>query len=746
MKKIFSLLFIVFALVPKSNATEIDGKVEALLKSMTLEEKIGQMTQLNISLLRKKNIKSGEDPLDIEKVREVIVSHHVGSILNAIGGYHDINSWHKIITEIQDVATKETKHGIPVIYGIDAIHGAGYLTGSTLYPHNIGIAATRNTDLAYRCAKATAKEVRATGVRWNFDPVLDAGRQPLWSRFPETYGEDVCLITQLGLAVINGYEGEGLSNHNSVASCIKHFLGYSKPASGWDRTPAQIPEIELREYYLPQFKAAIDAGAHTVMVNSGEVNGIPVHANKYLLTDVLRDELGFEGVVITDWEDIKYLHSRHKVASNNKEAVKMAVDAGIDMSMVPFDYSFQECLKELVQEKSISEERINESVRRILSLKMELGLFDNPFPEKRAIKNFQRPEYKDLAYSAAAESITLLKNQNQILPLAVGKKVLLAGPSANNKSSLHGCWSYSWLGDNEGLYPKSTKTIKSAIEGIIGKDNLICSAQSDYDDPRNFLMANTDSVDVIVLCLGENAYAESPGSIHELGLAKEQIDLVRAARKFNKPVIAVLVEGRPRIVRKIEPLMDAVLMAYWPGEKGADAIGDALFGKINPSGKLPFTYPRYSGYQIKYDCKYSELGKVETQNGYSYKGYNPQWPFGFGLSYSTFKYSNFAISSKELRENEVLSVSILVTNTGKFKGKECVELYTRDHFASVTPSWRRLRKFKKIELKPNQSTSVIFNLDKDDIKFIGQDLRWRIEEGWFDVVIKNNVLKFKYCE
>ena len=744
----FSILIALFSCqeqTPKTSLT-INEKVQVLLQKMSIEEKVGQMTQVNITVVAKQNdvsnLAKGEHALDPEKLRQAIVDCKVGSILNALEGRKEMEGWHEVITDIQKMAVGNTPNKIPVLFGVDAIHGATYIFGSTLFPHNIGIAASRNTQHAYNVAVVTAKETRASGVPWNFDPVFDIGRTPLWPRFPETYGEDVVLSTDFGVASVKGYQDRGIDDLTGVASGMKHYVGYSKPTSGWDRTPASIPERELREYYLPQFHAAIKAGAKTLMINSGEVNGIPTHANKYILTDVLRGEMGFTGLAVSDWQDIIYLYTKHKVAATPKEAVKMAVLAGVDMSMVPMDLSFYDLLLELVKEGEVPISRIDEAVTRILTLKMELGLFDNPFPDPKALDNYKRPEYKALALAGAEESMTLLKNDNELLPISSDSKILLIGPGANNKSSLHGCWSYSWQGNEEDKYPETTLTLKDAFENVLGVDNVICQSVSDYDSPMNFITPSASEADYVVICIGENAYAETPGSIKDLNLDSRQKSLVQNAKSLGKPVIVILTEGRPRVLNDIEPLMNAVLMAYWPSEMGAQAIVNTVVGKNNPSGKLPFTYPRYTGHQVLYDCKYTELGLEDTQGGFKYSGYTPQWGFGHGLSYTSFEFSDMAIDKDTVVASDTLLISVEVKNTGLRMGKTAVELYSRDLVASITPSYRRLRKYQKIELNPNETRSVEFKLSPQELQFIGIDNRWILEEGSFELLIDDLVQGF----
>ncbi len=708
----------------------VENKANALLSEMTLEEKVGQMTQLTIGVFYNDNM------LDKEKLKEYIVKYGVGSILNAptVDGMSQaisLEKWNSLITLIQQDAM-DTRLKIPVLYGVDAIHGATYIKGSTLFPHNIGMAATRSRYLVKYIARVTAMEVRASGVRWNFDPVLGVGRQPLWSRFEETFGEDPVLTRVMGRMAVKGYEGLDLKTPLAVASCAKHYLGYSVPVSGKDRTPAVIPEYMLRQIFLPPFRGAVKNGVSTVMINSGSINGIPVHSNKYLITDVLKKELGFKGLVVTDWEDIIALWKQHHVARNNKEAVMMAVNAGIDMSMVPYDLSFYHDLIALVKEGKVPEERIDDAVRRILRVKYRLGLFDDPFPESEAVTNFGKAGYKTLALRAAEESMTLLKNDTirgrPVLPLKKDVRILIAGPATNSLAALHGSWSYCWQGTVDSLYPKTTKTLRKALENEIGKAQVVSVAPPHFGKitPQQIAEVRKEArgVDAIILCLGENAYAESPGSINDLTLPADQLALAHAAAATGKPVILVLTEGRPRIIREIVPSMNAILMAYRPGSKGANAIVKTLFGESNPSGRLPFSYPRYTGNIIPYDAP------VRTA-----KYYKPQWPFGYGLSYTSFKLSDLSLSSDTLAFTDTLFVSVKVTNTGERAGKYSVELYVKDYTASITPPMRRLKAFKKIFLEPGKSKVVKFRLKNQAFSFIGADLQSHQEPGRMAVII-----------
>lgn len=729
----------------KASEKDVDQKVEALLSKMSIEEKVGQMTQVTIDLILKD---SSPDAIDEKKLKEAIINKKVGSILNVKGSAYTMETWHRIQKRIQEVATKETPNKIPVLYGIDAIHGANYIEGSTLFPHNIGMAATRNPELVKQSAKITAIETRASGIRWNFDPVLGLGRQPLWSRFEETFGEDVHLVTAMGTAAIKGYEEDGLKSPTAVASCMKHYLGYSIPASGKDRTPAYIPEYTLREYLLPPFKSAVDAGTSTVMINSGEINGVPVHASKYLLTDILRGELGFEGVAVSDWEDVIRLHTRHKVAATPKEAVRLAVEAGLDMSMVPFDYSFYDLLLELVKDGAISESRIDESVRRIIKLKYKLGLFDNPFPEKAALAKVDPKKSQEVALNAARETITLLKNEKSVLPLKKGAKVLVAGPAANNLTSLHSSWSYVWQGNDDSQYPKSTLTIKESLEAKLGKGNVISAAQRDYNNAANFdagqLKKDAANVDYIILCLGEDAYAETPGNIDDLTLDSKQLALASAAIATGKPVVLVLVEGRPRVISSIEKDIPGILLAYRPSTMGAQAIAEVLTGEYNPNGILPYTYPKHTGDLIKYDHKYTEGIREDEPNTYTNGAYRPQWAFGHGLSYTTFEFSNLKTDKATFSAGEKLNLTVTVKNTGKRAGKVTVELYSRDLFASITPNFKRLRKFEKIELAAGASKQVSFTVSPEELAFINAQGKKVTEAGTFEFLVKDQIVSVEY--
>jgi beta-glucosidase len=722
-------ILLLTAMTARCARAQFSQKVEALASRMTLDEKIGQMTQVTLGV-----ISAPQDGiLDTAKLAFAVQKYKVGSILNVTNHALSVEQWRHVITQIQDDAAK-TRLKIPVIYGLDGIHGQTYTLNSTLFPQNIAMAATRDPELVAAISKVAAKELRASGVRWNFAPVLDCGRQPLWSRFPETYGEDVYIGTTLGTTAIKAYEEDGLKTPTAVASCMKHYLGYSASRTGKDRTPIYMPEIEMREYYLPQFQAAVKAGASTLMVNSGEINGTPVHASKYLLTDVLRKELGFTGVIVTDWEDIVRLHTRHDVASTPRAAVAMAINAGIDMSMVPNDFSFYDLLKEAVQKGEVPMSRIDDAVRRILTLKEKLGLFDNPYPEDAAAANFGRPEYQTLALQAAHEAITLLKNDGNTLPLNHSTKILVAGPAARSITALNGCWSYTWQGND-------------ALTDKFGADNITTTTDRNFSSPANYdttaLKTAAANAAVIVLCLGENAYAESPGNIRDLALPDDQLALARAAAATGKPVILVLSEGRPRFITSVAPLMKGILMAYWSGRKTAEAISDILAGDYNPDGLLPFSYPKSMGEVVMYDRKPTEDVR-EVFNDDRGAGYDPLFPFGWGLSYTQFAYSDLKLSSNTLNASGKITVTLTVKNTGGRDGKHTVELYTHQHYASITPFMRRLRAFKKITLKAGESQLVTFTLDKKDLAFVNAELHTVTEPGDFDVMIGDKTAAFSY--
>ena len=707
-----------------------EARVNQLLAKMTLREKVGQMTQLEIGM-----VCDGKDQgltINPQKLQKAIAQYGAGSILNVKDEALPLDRWHELIGQIQ-TAAKNTRLHIPVLYGIDSIHGANYVQGSTLFPQPLTMAATWNPLLTLRAAQITAAETRAADIPWNFSPVLDIGRQPLWPRIYETYGEDPNLATTMGVAAVRGYEGSNVADKNSVAACLKHYVGYSGPVSGRDRTPALIPEITLREYYLPTFRAAVEAGAHTLMVNSGEVNGVPGHINKYLLTDVLRGEMKFKGMVVTDWEDIKKLVNVHHAAATEKDAVRIAIMAGIDMSMVPSDYSFSDLLYQLVQEGSIPVSRIDEAVRRILRLKFQLGLFDQPASPANSHQPIGTPESRQVSLQAARESITLLKNENNLLPLRKNMRVVVTGPTADSLVSLNNGWSYTWQGDRPGLYPKGCPTLKQAIEAKIGADHVSYVPGTDLDKVIDLdrAIAAAREADAIILALGEASYAETPGNIEDLDLPAAQVQLAQAIIETGKPVVLVLIEGRPRIISSIADRIPAIVMGYNSSNEGGQAISDVLFGDYNPSGRLPFTYPRYPNALLTYDHK-----RFETDDqAFGLKAFRPQFEFGSGLSYTTFKYSDLVVAPQHLRRNANVNISVKVENTGTRAGKEVAEIYLSDLVASITPPGKRLVRFAKIALQPGQAQTLTFTLNPRDLSFINSDLKPTIEPGDFRISV-----------
>jgi beta-glucosidase len=724
------LLILSFALATDS---EVDKKVEQLLARMTLEEKIGQMTQITLQAVAKQ--KGWDDKkfvVDTTKLEQAILTYHVGSILNVYDEAMTKEEWIGLITLMQDIATKKSRLRIPILYGLDAIHGVNYLKEGTLFPHAIAMAATRDPELVKKAAQVTARELRAIGVTWNFNPVLGVGRHPAWPRLFETFGEDPYLVSVMGEAYIKGLEGQNnrISDQDKVASCMKHFIGYSFPLNGKDRTPAWIPERMLREIFLVPFKKAVEAGSHTIMVNSSEINGIPVHSDYNLLTKLLKEELGFRGFVVSDWRDILNLHDRDHVADSYKKAVQMAVNAGVDMSMVPYDYSFYHDLLDLVKEGKVSRKRIDDAVRRILRVKVELGLFENPYPVLELADQINSTESMKISYEAASKAITLLKNENNILPLSKDTKMLVAGPTSNLRMVLNGGWSYTWQGNQERLYPKSKLTILDALKKEFDESKVtFFDIEKQPLEKLNFMAKNTD---VIILCLGEMPYCETPGNINNLMLPEEQMKLVETAAKTNKPIIAVLVEGRPRIITPLIKHMNSILLAYLPGPEGSIAIADIISGDVNPSGKLPYTYPSGPNGLFCYDHKWIEHKSQNTA-----KKMYPLFEFGYGLSYTTFKYSDLNISKEKIKPNEQLSISVKIKNTGKRAGREVVELYLSDLYRTVSPPVRQLKRFKEVYLKPNEEIQVTFTLELKDFLFWGRNAQWIAEPGEFVIQIGN---------
>jgi beta-glucosidase len=730
-----------FLLFSQKTNPAIERKIDVLLAKMTIEEKAGEMTQLALDMVCDGDPYNLKQPLTInkEKLKKVLQEYHVGSILNVGTTAHTAARWQEIITEIQTEAGK-SRLKIPVLYGIDAIHGVNYTLGTTLYPQPLAVAATWNPGLAEQLGNITGYECRASGIPWTFSPAMDLCRFPVWSRTWESFGEDVLMNKIFGSAMVKGYQGTDMSNPFRIAACMKHFTGYGAAVSGKDRTYAWIPDRELREYFLPQYEEAIKNGAMTVMINSSGFNGIPAHANKQLLTGILKEEWGFKGFTVSDWEDVKYLTTRHKIAENYKEAVKIAVNAGIDMTMVPNDLEFTTLLIELIKEKAIPMTRINDAVRRILRVKMMLGLFEKTHDPLSSFPKFGGEEFRQTALEAARQSLVLAKNTNNALPLSKTSKVLVVGPTAGSIRALNGGWTNSWQGEKSNEVYKEKNTILESIVKKIGTDKVT------YFEGANFERLTTidDAVRAassgdyasIVLCLGEESYTEVPGTINDLALDAYQVELANALAKTGKPIVLVLAEGRPRLINSIEANMKAVLIALYPGMEGGEAIADVLFGDVNPSGKLPLTYPRYANGIVPYDYKFLE--SLDASTGYpdgKNKFYDPQYEFGSGMSYTKFEYKNLVINKKEFDKNENIQISVQVTNTGGREGKEVVQLYVSDLFASIAPSVKRLRGFQKVNLKAGETQTVTFNISFRDLAFVGINNKWVTEPGAFKALV-----------
>jgi beta-glucosidase len=707
--------------------------IEAIVSTMTLEQKVGQMTQINIDVISVGEIYNLDEPhqLDSTKLDSAINHYFVGSVLNAGGHTYTRDHWEEIITRIQEKATSEGTE-IPIIYGIDAIHGVNYTVGATLFPQEIGQAATWNSSLVEEGAAVTAYECRASGIPWNFSPVLDVARQPLWSRFFETYGEDVYLAKSMSAACVRGYQGENPAHPHKVAACMKHFLGYSMPLSGKDRTPAWIPERQMREYFLPTFQTAIDEGALTVMINSGEMNGIPVHANHEILTNLLRDELGFAGLAVTDWEDIIKLYKEHRVAKDMDEAVKMAVLAGIDMSMTPNDYSFNRSLIKLVRNGEVPESRLDESCRRILWVKKQLGLFDNPIPDFGSYDKFASEQHHESALNTALESLTLLKNSGSLLPISEETNLLVCGPAANSLNILNGAWTHTWQGVDETYNTEGAATILDALgEVSSGNVDFVLGTSLESDEGIAEAVVKARQADVILVCLGEIPSTEKPGDIEDLNLSAAQQNLVKELSKVGKPIVLALVFNRPKIIREIEPLADAIVHCYLPGDFGGEALTSILYGQANPSGKLPFTYPRQTGSLVPYDHKYTEtLDKHFGRNAF-----NPQWEFGFGMSYSSFSYDKLDLDKELYSKDDTVRFNVQITNTSDLDGKEVIRVYVTDRIATITPSVKRLRAFKKVLIHAGETVSVRLDMPVSELSFVDENNEWILEPGEFEVSV-----------
>jgi len=751
---ILPILVLACFLAKGQTVTYSNAEIRSLIERMTIEEKVGQMAQITLDVITQgKNEMESDEPLvlDLALVKKALVEYKIGSVLNTANNRaRTRDKWHEVIGQLQQVAMQNTRLKIPVLYGIDAIHGTTYTAGATFFPQQIGLAATWNPEMAKTAAEITAYETRASGIPWDFSPVLDLGRDPRFPRIWETFGEDPYMASVFGEQMVIGYEG----NHSSgsidkfhVASCLKHFLGYSVPTSGKDRTPAIISDIQLEELHIPPFQKAIEAGASSIMINSGIINGIPVHANKELLTGLLKERLQFKGLVVTDWKDIENLHERDKVAATMKEAVMMSVNAGIDMSMIPYNFDFCTYLVELVNEGKVEMSRIDDAVERILNLKNKLGLFDVSLFAKAEYPQFASKEFQSKAYEAALESITLLKNQNGTLPLAKGTKVLITGPNSNSMRTLNGGWSYSWQGEKVEEFAQEYNTILEAVTNQLGSDKVIYEEGVSYNHEGSYweeknidieaAVKASQNADVIILCLGENSYTEKPGDLHDLELSKNQINLAKALAETGKPIVLVLNEGRPRLIGEIEPHMSAIVQTYLPGNYGGDALATLLFGEANFSGKLPYTYPLYSNSLVNYNYKPSE-SQNKMDGVYDYESdFAIQYPFGYGLGYTTFEYSDLKIDKNEYGVEEDIKISIRVKNTGDRVGKEVVQLYTSDLYASITPDSKRLRRFKKIEIKPGESQRVEFTLNAGDLAFVNKDSQWTVEQGEFLITIEN---------
>jgi beta-glucosidase len=715
----------------------IEKKVDALLQQMTLEEKVGQMAQVSIESL---GTTKDQAFTFSDKMKDAVVNYKIGSILNT-PGLQTATDWNRIITEIQQTAL-QTKRKIPVLYGLDDIHGVNFVAGATLFPQQIAQAASWNRQLVFNAGVITAYEGRAAGVPWTFSPVLDLGTNPVWPRIWEGFGEDPFLTSELGVQFVKAVQ-EPLGHKEKLIVSLKHYMAYSDPKSGKDRTDAWIPDHYLREYHLPPFIAAINANARNVMVNSALINGIPAHINKHLLTGILKNELGFTGFIVTDWQDIENVFRRDKMTKDIKEAIGLAINAGIDMSMIPYDYkAFCTDLIALVKEGKVSPARIDDAVRRILRVKYEIGLFETPVTYLKDYPKFGSAGFEQEAYNMAAESITLLKNTNNILPLRANAKVLVTGPNAHSMRTLNGGWTYSWQGERTDEYAAKYNTILEALQKKLGTGNVIYEQGVSYKMQGKYFedtVLNIEAavqaaanVDYVLLCIGENSYTETPGNTNDLSLSANQMALAHALIKTGKPVVLILNEGRPRIINPIEPGAAAIVDVLLPGNFGADALVDILTGTVNPSGKLPLTYPRYVNDLAGYIRKPSE-GSGNPQGGES----NPQYPFGFGLSYTSFAYSKLSVNKNSFEPNETATITVTVTNTGNKPGKEVVQLYITDLIASLTPDVKRLRGFEKVELKPGESKTVPFHIPLKQLAFVGTDLKKHLEAGEFNIQVGN---------
>lgn len=724
---------------------KIEAQVEQTLKKLTLEEKIGQMMELVTDLFGA-NDKNGVFYIDEHKTDSILSRYKIGSILNAPNTCAPTaKQWEKYIAQIQKISMKRI--GIPCVFGLDQNHGSTYTQGGTLFPQNINVAASFNREIARRSAEATAYETRAVSVPWTYSPTVDLGRDARWPRIWENFGEDCYLSSEMGKAMVYGFQGEDPNNIDQyhIATSMKHFMGYGVPWTGKDRTPAYISPADLREKHFAPFLAGLQAGALTVMVNSASVNGMPMHANKDILTGWLKEETGWDGVLITDWADINNLYTREMVAKDKKDALRIAINAGIDMIMEPYSCDACGYLVELVKEGKIPMSRIDDACRRVLRMKYRLDLFKNPTQKLKNYPKFGGEEFAKLALEGATESMVLLKNKGNILPLQHGKKILLTGPNANQMRCLDGGWSYTWQGHRADEFAGKYNTIYEAFCNEYGKENVILNQGVTYNEKGKYWEENepqiqgavdaAKNVDVIVACIGENSYTETPGNLTDLWLSENQRNLVKELAKTGKPVVLVLNEGRPRLIADIEPLAQGIIDILIPGNMGGDALANLVSGKSNFSGKMPYTYPKEINSLANYDFKKSEeVGTMEGAYDYNAK-ITQQWGFGYGLSYTSYKYSNLKVSQSDFRHGDIIKVSVDVKNTGKVAGKESVLLFSSDLIASMVPDGRRLRAFDKIELQPGETKTMTFELKADDLAFVGWDGKWRLEEGDFKLMI-----------
>lgn len=724
---------------------KIEAQVEQTLKKLTLEEKIGQMMELVTDLFGA-NDKNGVFYIDEHKTDSILSRYKIGSILNAPNTCAPTaKQWEKYIAQIQKISMKRI--GIPCVFGLDQNHGSTYTQGGTLFPQNINVAASFNREIARRSAEATAYETRAVSVPWTYSPTVDLGRDARWPRIWENFGEDCYLSSEMGKAMVYGFQGEDPNNIDQyhIATSMKHFMGYGVPWTGKDRTPAYISPADLREKHFAPFLAGLQAGALTVMVNSASVNGMPMHANKDILTGWLKEETGWDGVLITDWADINNLYTREMVAKDKKDALRIAINAGIDMIMEPYSCDACGYLVELVKEGKIPMSRIDDACRRVLRMKYRLDLFKNPTQKLKNYPKFGGEEFAKIALEGATESMVLLKNEGNILPLQHGKKILLTGPNANQMRCLDGGWSYTWQGHRADEFAGKYNTIYEAFCNEYGKENVILNQGVTYNEKGKYWEENEPQIqgavdaakdaDIIVACIGENSYTETPGNLTDLWLSENQRNLVKKLAKTGKPVVLVLNEGRPRLIADIEPLAQGIIDILIPGNMGGDALANLVSGKSNFSGKMPYTYPKEINSLANYDFKKSEeVGTMEGAYDYNAK-ITQQWGFGYGLSYTSYKYSNLKVSQFDFRHGDIIKVSVDVKNTGKVAGKESVLLFSSDLIASMVPDGRRLRAFDKVELQPGETKTMTFELKADDLAFVDWNGKWRLEEGDFKLMI-----------